>query len=667
MNKKYEYFRPKKMSSWWCTLEDILWPEKKITDRIKRRAEGFSRAGIDTAINYGFHARFDYSDYFGSLHGYLADVCNELHKYGIKFMDHYSCNLVQRPRGDDEFKKLHATQRHHILLHPDSLAVAHAQYAGYMFQDICESDVRDGSRGYSWRYQAELFCHNNPKFLDMHTKYLGRLLSEVPIDGIEVDDMCDYGGFSTCACQYCRARFYRDYGHELPSFEDKTFWGNTSGDPCTWGNYNNPVFKDWIRMREDSVADHVKLIKNTIGNIPLMTCCSSTGPILLNAVSLNLERMMEHLDLVMLENCGIGMDTVNWSRMDAEALKQKDIAYKMGNAPAIALSYTIYDIGAYLGWSLARFWGVGNWSSTMNGRLENEPEDAGEIHEIIDPLNNWELQCSNLQCEESHDAVEIRLANNSLCKENGWLDENGLEHWNRVQAWSLELLENNVGYRFVRTDELSDVAALKSENTPIILDGMGCVSDTQYIAIKEYLAQGGIAWLRLPFGTHDSKGIKRENPLSEDLIAGQYVGLKLLDNKDLVGKRLERLIAAGDFVPRIRQLSGDSRWAVRLRVHPQEIVLHIMNRALEGIPHQYLKGIDNLPVLTDIKSLSIDDKLEYHIRHERIGKLWKCPVAMSPEIKNEKRAVRVDKISDDCVKVKVDLSGIKIYSVIQNS
>ena len=27
----------------------------------------------------------------------------------------------------------------------------------------------------------------------------------------------------------------------------------------------------------------------------------------------------------------------------------------MGNAPAIALSYTVYDIGGYLGWCLSRF------------------------------------------------------------------------------------------------------------------------------------------------------------------------------------------------------------------------------------------------------------------------------------------------------------------------
>jgi hypothetical protein len=133
-------FVPVRAASWWCTLEDLLWSEKKVVDKIKRRAEAFSNAGIDTAINFGFHIRFDFSNYFGQLHGYYANVCEELHKYDIKFMDHYSCNHVERPRGEEEFKKLHKGQRHHILLFHDPVAAEYAQYEGHFFKDICEVD-----------------------------------------------------------------------------------------------------------------------------------------------------------------------------------------------------------------------------------------------------------------------------------------------------------------------------------------------------------------------------------------------------------------------------------------------------------------------------------------------------------------------------------------------
>lgn len=664
MSREYCCFRPKKAASWWNTLEDILWPQKKVIDKIKRRAEGFAGAGIDTAVNFGFHTRFDFSNYFSTVHGYLNQVCEELHKYGIRFMDHYSCNLVERPRGDEELKKLHARQRHHVLLHPDEKASAYLQYEGYFFNDICELDVRNGNRGYSPTYQTELFCHNNPHFLDMHSKYLKRLINEVPMDGIMVDDMCDYGGLSTCACKYCRERFIRDYGYKLPSFEDKKFWGDTSGGMISWGNYENPAFRDWIRMKADSAADHVKMIKSTIGDIPLMTCCSATGPVLLNALGLNLERMMQHLDLIMLENCGFHTGSVNWIRMDAEALLQKDIAEKMGSAPAIALSYTIYEKGGYLGWCLSRFWGVGNWSSTLTGRLAEDPADAMEIHDIIGPLNNWEADYSDIDYSNGGDVAEVRLVCSRFCKENGWRDQEGYEHWDKVSGWSRALVEKNIGYRFVRADELSDAALLKLENTPLILEGVACVSEEQFFAVKEYLSQGGDVWLGLPFGSHDEKGFKRQKSFEAELLAAGYNGLVLMDSSS-PQKELEKLIGSGKLKPGLRQVAGDIGWAARLRRHSGRIVLHLLNRALEGIPHPYLRDSSGSDVLINIKSNVINNKLEFIIDFTGIGIPWKSAVLMSPEILDEKRSVKIGKISDTQIKVSVDLTGITIYGVVQ--
>lgn len=122
-----------------------------------------------------------------------------------------------------------------------------------------------------------------------------------------------------------------------------------------WGNYENPVFRYWLRMKIDSVADHLKLIKQTIDEKPLMTCCSNTGLIILNILSLDLEKLAPHLDFFMLENVGINVNNANWIEMDAEALHQKDIAEKRGKAPAMALSFAIYELGAYFGWALNRF------------------------------------------------------------------------------------------------------------------------------------------------------------------------------------------------------------------------------------------------------------------------------------------------------------------------
>jgi len=656
-------FVPVRAASWWCNIEDLLWSQKKIVDKIRFRAEAFAEAGFDTAINFGFHIRFDFANYFGQLHGYYANVCEELHRYNIKFMDHYSCNHVERPRGEEEFRKLHRTQRHHVLLFSDPVAAKHAQYEGHYFNDICQVNLRDGSRGYAKQYQLEAFCHNNPDFLDMHGKYLRRLIKEVPVDGLMVDDMCDYAGPLVCGCKHCRDRFRREYGLEIPPLDDVEFWGDTINiSEFQWGNYENPAFRNWLNMRADSVADHLKMVKGVIGDIPLMTCCSSSGPIYLNAVNLNLERLSPMLDFFMLENCGINIESVNWTRMDSEALHQKDIAFRRGNKPAIALSYTIYEKGGYLGWSLSRFWGVANWSSTLNHRLEEDPEDMMEIEDIAKPFNKWETKQSPLNCHEGIDLAEVRLVNSRYCKENGWRGEDGKEQWDKSAAWSELLLGKNIGYRFVRCEELSDPVALSEEKTPLILDSIACVSDNQVDAIKTYLAGGGEAWLALPFGTHDEKGNKRKSPVSNTLLKSKYKNLIFI-NTVTDSDPLEKLIKKKRFHPVLTQLAGDERWAARIRFHEGKAVIHFLSRGLVAIPHSSIRDKDNIPVLKDIETTIKDNRLSYVINTSKVP-LHSLSV-MSPELTEEKRSVTIHELKPGYARIDCNLEGIMIYAVAQ--
>jgi hypothetical protein len=655
-------FTPRIAASWWCGIEDLLWSEKKIVDRIKRRAEAFSKAGIDTAINFGFHIRFDFSNYFGQLHGYYANVCDELHKYNIKFMDHYSCNHVERPRGEAEFRKLHREQRHHTLLFHDPIAAETAQYEGYLFKNICEVDLRDGSRGYAAQYQMEAFCHNNPDFIDMHTKYLKRLMKDAPIDLIEVDDMCDYAGLATCGCSHCRERFSRDYGHEIPPFGEKSFWGDVTKPMLYWGNYENPVFRDWIKMKAEIVADHVKHVKSIVGNMPLLTCCSSTGPIVLNSIALNLEKMAPHLDMFMLENVGTNVRSIDWIKMDAEALQQKDIARQRNNAPAIALSYTIYEPGGYLGWALSRFWGVANWSSTLNQRLEEDPPDSMDIENIIGPVNNWEKDYSNLDYRKSNDFTEVRLVSSSLCRDNGYRYDDGTEQWDRVRNWSQEFVGNNTGYRIIRSDELSDSEALLSEKTPLIMDGIGCVSDAQFKSIKTYLSKGGKAWLRLPFGTHDEKGIQRKVPCSEGLKAGKYKNLVILES-DPISDTIKILTSKGILKPVIRQVSGDQGWAVRIHINDNKPVFHFLNTAMIAVPHPTIKDNGGIPILKNIDSAIKNNQIILELDTNRIP--VKSMSLLSPEIKGDQRKAVITESGKGSCRIKIDLDGIKVYAVAQ--
>ena len=652
-------FIPNRVASWWTTIGDLQWPQKKITDTIKRRAEGFAKAQIDTAVNFGFHIRFDFSNYFGQLHGYYAAVCAALHSHGIKFMEHYSCNHISRPKDEAEMRKMNRFQRHHVLLYHDAVAAKYAQYEGHFFNDVCEIDLRDGSLGYAPQYQLNTFCHNNPGFLDMHRKYLLRLMKEVPFDGIMVDDMCNYAGPATCGCLHCRDRFKRDYGHDIPAFGDASFWGDTSKEILEWGNYGNPVFRDWLRMKTDCIVDHVKLLKETLQGRPLMSCCSNTGPVILNALSLDLEKMAPYLDFFVLENVGTNIKNTDWTEMDAEALHQKDIAEKNGNAPAMALSYTIYEKGAYFGWALSRFWGVADWMSTLNHRMEEDPADAMENEDVISVPNNWELQYNNLHYREGKDLAEVRLVSNGYCRENGWRDTDGYEHWDRVKAWSKHLIMANTGYRFVRFAELADEKALQAAHTPLVLDGVECVSDKQFEAIGAYLSKGGEAWMALPFGGRDEKGFVRRQPLSVELLKQGYKNLLLTDSA-ITSNPLKKLMASGKFHPILQQTGGDAGWVARIRLYNGKPVIHFMNTALQAVPHATVKDLSGIQVLIDIDSYVKNNRLQYSIDAGRLSTTNMR--LLSPELKEISRPVMVTLNSKKHSLMEVNLEGIRIYA-----
>src|SRR5690606_2290063 len=198
--------------------------------------------------------------------------------------------------------------------------------------------------------------------------------------------------------------------------------------------------------------------------------------------------------------------------------------------------------------------------------------------------------------------VEVRLVNNSYCRDNGWRGEDQLEHWDKARAWANHIIKSNVGYRFVRAEELSDADALLKESTPLILDSVGCVSDEQLRAIQTYLSKGGIGWLALPFGTHNEKGIKRAAPLSEQLLKNHYKNLILMDTATK-SNQLKKMIAEGTFRPVLKLLSGDPRWAARIRIHKNKPVIHFMNTGLKAIPHPTARINTGPYLLKDIDSL----------------------------------------------------------------
>jgi hypothetical protein len=180
--------------------------------------------------------------------------------------------------------------------------------------------------------------------------------------------------------------------------------------------------------------------------------------------------------------------------------------------------------------------------------------------------------------------------------------------------------------------------------------------------VKTCLSKNVKVWLCLPFGTHDERGNKRSVPLSVELQKQRYRNL-VIKGSETASEFLEKLIQKDMFHPVFKQLSGDSRWAARIRFYKDKSVIHFLNTALAAVPHPTLKDIPGVPILKDIESRIADNKLVYEINTRNI--VFSYPSILSPELGDEKRKVEINNKRNGHSIVNINLDGVRIYAVVQ--
>ena len=126
---------------------------------------------------------------------------------------------------------------------------------------------------------------------------------------------------------------------------------------------------------------------------------------------------------------------------------------------------------------------------------------------------------------------------------------------------------------------------------------------------------------------------------------------------------LAGLIAAKKFSPVIRQTAGDERWAARIRFYNGEFTMHFMNTAMNPLPHPTIKDNGGVAIIQDIDSHITDNKLSFEIRMDALPQAQYA--LKSPELKEKHRDVVCTKGKKGLQLLDVDLSGVKIYGVVQ--
>ena len=264
-------------------------------ERIKRKAEGYAKANITTAMIYGCHFRWDYLPYFTILHDYLATVSQELDKYGIELMDHHSVSLVHRYDTAEEMRHVMVHSNVHVPFSPSREMAAAWEYHGKKLNDWRMLDVRTGAPLYLPQYAAEGFCHRNPHFMEAYQDYAVRLVRDTGIKGLMADDTTFFTGYSACGCRYCREALKNRTGIDLPPVDDKSFWGN----------WENPAWREWIDLRFDAAAEfHKALRKKLPEDFLLMSCCSESDNVYALEAGSDARKYLEGTNYVNLEMVG---------------------------------------------------------------------------------------------------------------------------------------------------------------------------------------------------------------------------------------------------------------------------------------------------------------------------------------------------------------------------
>jgi hypothetical protein len=117
------------------------------------------------------------------------------------------------------------------------------------------------------------------------------------------------------------------------------------------------------------------------------------------------------------------------------------------------------------------------------------------------------------------------------------------------------------------------------------------------------------------------------------------------------------------FHPVLKQLSGDGRWAARIRFYKGKTVIHFLSRGLVAVPHATIKDRNGIPILKDIETAIKDNNLAFEINIQRIP--LNTMSIMSPELDDNKRNVIIHNLRPGYARIDINLEGIEIYAVAQ--
>ncbi len=505
---------PKRIASWWITWEDLNWPHQDAYDKIKRRAEGLAKAGATTAMIFGTHFRWDYMPYFILLHDYLATVAEELGKYGLELYDHHSVCLVHRYGTKEEMRNVMLHSGPHLPFSPSYEAAASWEYNGTKLNDWRMIDVVSGKPMYYPQYTAESFCVRNPMFIEAYKKYVKDLVSSTGIKGLSADDPIHFTRYRTCGCEHCRNELKRRTGMDLPSYDDRTFWGN----------WENEAWKEWIDMRLDATGNFMKEVFSVLPDDFRLTSCgggSASGVTVGTAQYASaFLKGSNYLNLELVGNTPAYKHDPHTSNTTT-AHKIISAAHHQGAAREKGLrcfgtGFGFTEATSNIVWAVNKMLGADCWLSTLKGRLglpEHILKTLPEEYEIVGNAFNFEKNHPELF--DGEQTIQMGIFYSDKTK-----FETFFGNLNKGLAADYSHTVELMFSRGISASTVFDFDKEPKEYPIILVPSAILMSDEEITSMKEYIKRGGKVLLTGPnraFET-DYKWILPTSPTLENPI-----------------------------------------------------------------------------------------------------------------------------------------------------
>jgi len=335
-----------------------------------------------------------------------------------------------------------------------------------------------------------LLCLNNPEFREEFFRTVISITKKTGVDGWMIDEVEWLPTWFSCGCKWCREKFRKETGYELPS----------DADSPIWENFEDAVWRAWLRFRMKSSADFFadlkkKLDAETPGQV-ITTCHAGAGDTwLAQWWGMDIIDMSRALNYIFYEAyVRNGMPFYSWRRHLVELKLYSAVAHSSGYPP-LTLFYPGSQEESNFCWAMCALSGHRFWACNERLRHFTKPFFPWQgAHESLfgrqEPLANVALLFSR-QTRDSYKGRDTAF------------------YINEWAGWAETLVEANIPFVVIIENDLLPKCLEKFST--LLLPNAVCLSESQLQVIMDYIAQGGKVILTAETGLRDETGAMRND------------------------------------------------------------------------------------------------------------------------------------------------------------